>query len=73
MTKILSRIYLPAILVSLVGIIFAVVAHLAVLEYGKSKFVSDFEHNALERFAAVENRIINELSVVNTLVAYVTL
>jgi PAS domain S-box-containing protein len=53
--------------------IFAVAAHLAVLDYGKTKFTLDFEHKALERFAAVENRIINELAVVNTLVAYVTL
>jgi PAS domain S-box-containing protein len=71
--NILSRIDTPAYIIALIGIVFAVVAHLAILEYGKTKFSLDFEHNASQRFAAVENRITNELAIVNTLVAYITL
>jgi hypothetical protein len=66
--NILSRIDTPAYIIALIGIVFAVVAHLAILEYGKTKFSLDFEHNASQRFAAVENRITNELAIVNTLV-----
>jgi PAS domain S-box-containing protein len=71
--KLFSRIYVPAYLICLAGILFAIAAHLAVLEYGKSRFALDFEHKATARFAAVETRIINELAVVKTLVAYATL
>jgi hypothetical protein len=54
LTKILSRIYAPAYFISVLGMVFAVAAYLAVLEYGKAIFVADFDQKATQRIAVVE-------------------
>jgi len=62
----------PIILILIVGLTLSALSFYAFQEYGRTKFAADFNHKASDRLAAVERTIATELTVVDTLVAHLT-
>ena len=64
--------FLPIVFVLIIGLALSALSFYAFLEYGRTKFVADFNQKASDRLAAVERTIATELAIVDTLVAHLT-